>query len=174
MSIYGNDFINSILPLAISIFGLIFIFLYFPVGALLNATDRQIVNTAFMGITMAINIMLNLWLIPRYGAVGASIAAVLTNAFLWLGTLLWSTKIIKPSKNVARALIKALLAALIMLIAVIQLKQLVYWPLTIFIGGGIYAALLYVFRALTSGDIKILMKLFRKEIPLEAAVAQEK
>ena len=118
--------------------------------------------------------MLNLWLIPRYGAVGASIAAVLTNAFLWLGTLLWSTKIIKPSKNVARALIKALLAALIMLIAVIQLKQLVYWPLTIFIGGGIYAALLYVFRALTSGDIKILMKLFRKEIPLEAAVAQEK
>jgi len=163
LTIYGADFANSILPLEISIFGLVFIFLYFPVGALLNATDRQTVNTTFMGLTMALNIIMNLLLIPKYGAVGASIAAVSTNAFLWFGTMLWSMRTAKPSGYVARTLAKALIAVMIMSTAVLTLKQIIFWPLTILIGGVVYGGVLYALRALTVEDLHTFTKLFRKQ-----------
>ncbi len=159
LTIYGSDFANSIKPLMISIFGLIFIFLYFPVGALLNATDRQMVNTTFMGITMAANIVLNIALIPKYGAVGASIAAVLTNAFLWLTTLLWALRILRPSGYVFKVLIKTLMAVGLMAWVVLTFKTRIYWPLTMVIGAAVYIALHLLFRTLTRDDINKLIAL---------------
>ncbi len=163
LTVYGAEFTNSILPLQISIFGLIFIFLYFPIGALLNATDRQSINTAFMGFTMGANIVLNLFLIPRYGAVGASIAAVATNAFLWLGTLCVSIRIIRPSVLIIRTAIVALVASYIMAIAVIYLKQFIFWPITIIAGSVIYVGFLFAMRVISREDLRIVSKLFRKQ-----------
>lgn len=166
LNVYGADFQNSILPLQISIFGLVFIFLYFPVGALLNATGRQTVNTAFMGITMAANIVLNLLLIPRFGAVGASIAAVSTNAFLWLTTFTFAAHVLAPSGYVVRALMKTLIAVAAMFGAVLYLKSLIFWPLTIGAGALIYAAVHLLLHTLTRNDIQAIFKIFRKE-PIE-------
>ncbi|MBI4135689.1 flippase [Candidatus Uhrbacteria bacterium] len=165
LTVYGEDFANSILPLEISIFGLIFIFLYFPVGALLNATGRQTVNTTFMGITMGANIVLNLILIPRFGAVGASIAAVSTNAFLWLTTMLWSARVLAPSGYVARVLIKTLIAVAAMAALVIYLKAFIFWPLTILVGAAVYAAAHLLLRTLTYDDLQTVLKLFRRKLP---------
>lgn len=166
LTVYGADFFNSILPLKISIFGLIFIFLYFPVGALLNATGRQTVNTVFMGLTMGANIMLNLVLIPRYGAVGAAIAAVSTNAFLWLTTMLWATRVLTPSGYVVQALIKTLVAVAAMSAAVFYLKAVIFWPFTILVGAVVYVAVHLLLRTLTKEDIQTMLKLFRKQ-PIE-------
>lgn len=163
LTIYGQDFANSILPLEISIFGLVFIFLYFPIGALLNATDRQSVNTISMGITMAANIGLNLVLIPNYGAVGASIAAVSTNAFLAIVTLVWAMKVIHIPKEFWIVLLKTLIAVGVMSIGVLELKQYIFWPLTIVAGGLIYGACLYLFGAVTLEDIRSFRKIFKKE-----------
>lgn len=162
-SVYGAEFENSILPLQISIFGLIFIFLYFPVGALLNATDRQAVNTVFMGLTMLINVAINLALIPRYGAVGASIAAVSTAAFLFFGTFIWSAAFMRPSAIVIKTFFKTLIATLVMFAIVIYAKSIMFWPLSILIGAAAYGLLIYLFRALTREDIKKLTQLLRKE-----------
>lgn len=163
LTVYGADFTNSILPLKISIFGLIFIFLYFPVGALLNATGRQTVNTIFMGITMGANILLNLILIPRFGAVGASIAAVSTNAFLWLTTFIFAARVLAPSRYVVRALIKTLIAVAAMFSAVLYLKYLIFWPLTIAVGALIYTGVHLLLHTLTRNDIQTIFKIFRKE-----------
>ena len=46
--------------LSLLIFVLIPIFLDFPVGSLLNAANKQIIKTTIMGITMVINVLLNL------------------------------------------------------------------------------------------------------------------
>lgn len=166
LTLYGTDFTNSIAPLKISIFGLIFIFLYFPVGALLNATGRQTVNTAFMGLTMLANIVLNLVLIPRYGAVGASIAAVSTNAFLWLATMLWALRVLTPSRYVIVALFKTVAAVLLMAAAVWYLKHVIFWPLTILLGGIVYGAIHWLLRTISKSDFQTLLKLFRKQ-PIE-------
>lgn len=163
LTIYGSAFASSITPLKISIFGLIFIFLYFPVGAFLNASDRQSVNTFFMGLTMVANIILNLWLIPRFGAVGASIAAVSTNAFLWLGTLLWAYRLVHPTAAALNTLIKTLLAAMAMTVVVVQLKQILAWPLVVPIGGLVYVALQFIFRTIDKADLDTFRKLFYKQ-----------
>ncbi|MBI2552641.1 flippase [Candidatus Uhrbacteria bacterium] len=169
LTVYGGDFFNSILPLQISIFGLVFIFLYFPVGALLNATGRQTINTTFMGVTMGANIILNLLLIPRYGAVGASIAAVSTNAFLWLGTMLCAARVLAPSGYVVRVLIKTLAAVAAMAALVIYLKAFIFWPFTILAGAAVYAAAHLLLHTLTSDDLHAMLKLFSK-----AAIASNK
>lgn len=67
-------------------FGLIFVFLNYPVGNLLNAAHRQVRNTVHMGIALVVNVVLNLMLIPRsdiFGTyIGATIAAVVSSVVL--------------------------------------------------------------------------------------------
>lgn len=163
LSVYGSEFVQSILPLQISIFGLVFIFLYFPVGALLNATNRQVVNTVCMGITMVTNVILNLFLIPRYGAVGASVAAVATNAFLWIATLLMACRILRPSGYVVRAFLKTLVSVLVMAAVVHALSAIIFWPLTIAIGGFVYGACIIGLRVLAQEDRAMIFKLIDRK-----------
>lgn len=153
LKIYGQSFANSILPLEVSIFGLIFIFLYFPVGAMLNATDRQNVNTFFMGLTMTTNVILNLVLIPRFGVVGASISAVCTNAFLFFSTFLWSWRVVHPSKKFFLVFVKTIVSVVCMAAVVFTFKKIIFWPLTIFLGGLIYLGLLYLLRTFSPEEI---------------------
>ncbi len=80
--LYGDEFSGTVAPLKILMFSLIFAFLYWPAGSLLNATDRQAKNTIIMAITMVVNIVANAFLIPRLGAVGAAYAALLGNIVL--------------------------------------------------------------------------------------------
>jgi O-antigen/teichoic acid export membrane protein len=84
---YGPKFIGAALPLQVLIFSLVFAFLYWPVGSLLNAADRQKENTVVMGATMVLNIALNAILITRLEAVGAAWASLASNALLFFGAI---------------------------------------------------------------------------------------
>ena len=171
-TIYGAQFFQSIPILQVSIFGLVFIFLYFPVGALLNATDRQMVNTVCMGITMVLNIVLNLLLIPHLGGVGAAIAAVFTNAFLFFCTFFWSMRIIKPSVLVVRTFGKVLLAVIAMSVVVLEFKGRIFWPVAIVAGAAVYLVLLIVLRAIRKEDAAAFLKLLRKQPAVTPEAAQ--
>lgn len=70
-------------------------FLDYPVGALLNAARRQNVQTVLMGIVMALSIALNLILIPRFGAIGAAVAAISGNSILFIGGLAYAAKMVE-------------------------------------------------------------------------------
>lgn len=82
--LYGDDFSGAILPLQILPWVLIPIFLDFPIGSLLNATRRAGKKTLAMGITMAVNVIANFWLVPTYGPTGAAIAGVISFWVLFL------------------------------------------------------------------------------------------
>ena len=84
LTLYKEEFLPSVVPLMILIMSLLFSFISFPIGAMLNACNRQKTQTAIVGITLAVNIILNLILIPRYGATGAAIAAGVGNMLLAL------------------------------------------------------------------------------------------
>lgn len=84
LKIYGSQYQPSILALQIMMIGLIFVFLNFPVGALLNAANRQTQQTINLGITLISNALLNIILIPRFSYLGASAAIVLSMAILFL------------------------------------------------------------------------------------------
>jgi O-antigen/teichoic acid export membrane protein len=74
---------EAIWPLRISILALFFIFVNFPIGSLLNACDKQRKNLFFMSIVTVVSVASNLLLIPRYGAVGASITVLVTTAIMF-------------------------------------------------------------------------------------------
>jgi O-antigen/teichoic acid export membrane protein len=79
--LYGSAFAGSVAPLVILPWVLIPIFLDFPIGSLLNSTHRAHQKTTAMGITMVVNVLANLWLVPAYGPAGAAWAGVIS---FWL------------------------------------------------------------------------------------------
>ncbi|MBI2415085.1 MAG: flippase [Candidatus Kerfeldbacteria bacterium] len=60
----------------------VFLFANYPVGNLLNAANRQGINTLNMGLALAVNIILNIILIPRHTYIGAAIAGVVSAVVL--------------------------------------------------------------------------------------------
>ncbi|MFH1583027.1 MAG: flippase, partial [Candidatus Falkowbacteria bacterium] len=82
--IFKSGYNDAILPLQITMAAVIFMFLNFSVGSLLNACDRQKTNTVNMGIALAASVILNLILIPRLEAAGASLTVLLTNLFMFI------------------------------------------------------------------------------------------
>lgn len=172
-NIFGPAFAPSLLPLRISIFGLLFIFLYFPAGAALNASDRQGLNTAFMGVAMMANIALNLFLIPPFGATGASIAAVATNALLFCLAFSAVLKMIGWPKGALFLALKVTVAAVAMSVIVLETKSFLPWMLSMPLGALAFAFFIFVFGIIKKTDIELTRRIFRREKPTEAPPAHQ-
>jgi len=69
-------------PLQVLISSIIFSFISFPIGALLNACNRQTTQTKIVGSVLLINIVFNIILIPKIGVTGAAISALIGNVLL--------------------------------------------------------------------------------------------
>jgi len=80
--LFKNEFNESALLLKVSMLAVPFMFLGFPVGALLNACDRQKRNTINMAITAALSAVINIALIPRFGVLGACITTVVSSILM--------------------------------------------------------------------------------------------
>lgn len=142
---YPNGYEDSIVALRILVFVLLFIFLDFPVGSLLNAAHKQNIKTAVMGVTMLINLLLNILLIPRYGVIGACVAAVVSFVILFVGSFWFVRHIIDYNwMDLIRRLYHILVAGGLMVGGVLLLKPLFPLVFLVPIGGLIYVAALVV------------------------------
>src|SRR3989344_815372 len=72
LTIYPAEYAPAIVPMQILLASLLFAFIDFPVGALLNGCNRQGTQTTAMGIAMVVNVATNILLIPSYGVIGAA------------------------------------------------------------------------------------------------------
>ncbi|OGF46191.1 hypothetical protein A2533_04900 [Candidatus Falkowbacteria bacterium RIFOXYD2_FULL_35_9] len=155
--LFGQQFINSVLTLKILVFGLIFVFLNFPLGALLNGCDKQVTNTKLVGLVMALNIILNLIFIPQYSYIGAAAVFLVCHALLFLISLFVARKIIPYSRrNLILVFAKTILSAVIMTIAVLYLKQSMNLVLVMVIGAIIYIGVLYLVKGFSRQDMTYL------------------
>jgi len=93
--LYTSEYAASILPLQILLISLIFAFLDFPIGALLNGCNRQATQTKIMGAAMVVNVAMNFLLIPFLGVIGAAIAALVGNIVLMVSGYLFVPRIVK-------------------------------------------------------------------------------
>lgn len=75
---YGQRFLGSIPAMEVLPWVLIPIFMDFPVGALLNGTQKAHLKTLAMVVTMIINTVLNFVLVPKFGPLGAAWAGVVS------------------------------------------------------------------------------------------------
>jgi O-antigen/teichoic acid export membrane protein len=154
---------EAVWPLRISIIALFFIFLNFPVGSLLNACDRQRRNTANMAAVTIFSVIMNLIVIPRWGALGASLTVLLSNA-LMLSLGIYSMRgliIYRPDKNFT-ILWRSFLAAGLMAAIIWQGKEYVHVFLAVIAGALVYALGLVVSGALKKEDIKSIIGSFRR------------
>lgn len=154
LNIYTEEYTNSILPLQIMIFSIIFVFINFPVGALLNAAHKQVLNTWMMGIVMVVNICANIILIPMLSHVGASIAVMLSSIILFILGMYWSYSVSPFSlRSFLINIAKLFVASLVMFVTVMWLKSYIHYLLTIPVGAIIFVGSIYILHIFDRDEI---------------------
>jgi O-antigen/teichoic acid export membrane protein len=162
--LFKSGYTEAILPLQITIISLIFIFLNFAVGSLLNACDKQKINTMNMAAVLAASIISNIILIANFKAIGASITVLITNLLMFILGMRIVPKIIKfDSKSIIKTAVKAGASALIMIILVFYLKVLLNIFIVSIIGGAVYFICLYALGGFRKEDVLSVYESFIKK-----------
>ena len=162
--IYTAEFIGAILPLQVLIASIVFLFMNFALSSVLNACNKQITNTRNLGITMLINVILNIILIQKLGVWGAALASSISTVILFSLNLQAVIYLISVRWQIIRSLCIALLSSLLMAWSVIYFKEIIWWPLTIFIGAVVYFGLMFITKTLQFKEILYLRNsLFNKD-----------
>lgn len=162
--IYTEEFSFAILPLQILIFSIPFLFINFSLANFLNATDNQKINTRNLGIVMIINIILNFILIKYFGVLGAASASTISTILLFLINLRYV--VIKTGGRLIKykLVFNTIFSGIIMFLSVYYLKNIIFWPLTIFTGSIIYFMLMFLSKTISKKDFNFIKEslFFRK------------
>lgn len=157
-TIYGPDFTGAVPILQLLIWLLMFMVVTNIGSPLLTATHRERLNMYIILVCAILNILLNLALIPLYGAIGSSIASLLTiglvNAVLMIYFIredLRGAKILGPLVKVAIS--SVVMAAAILLI---NANNLVLYVL---MGAAVYFVTLLLIGGLSKDDVDFARKI---------------
>lgn len=157
------EYFEAKLSLQIIMVALVFVFINFPIGSILNACDRQKTNTNNMGIALILSIILNLILIPKFQAVGASITVLITNFVMFMLGIYTVPKIATINFNkIYPVLLKALTSAAIMATLVYYLKNYLNIFIVVFLAATLYFSLLFIFGAFKKEDVMSVYRSFKK------------
>jgi O-antigen/teichoic acid export membrane protein len=163
LKVYTNQYLNSVLPLQILILSLLFLFLNFPLGSLLNACNRQTRNTIHIGIVMIINIVLNVIFIPKYSYIGAAVISTVSTIIMFALQMYVARQIVDFSyKNILINYWKIFLSSILMFLAINYLKNSVNFVILIVLGALIYGLVMFLLKAITKEDFKLIFKSFSR------------
>ncbi|HAM88533.1 MAG: hypothetical protein US83_C0014G0022 [Candidatus Falkowbacteria bacterium GW2011_GWC2_38_22] len=160
--VFKPEYFEAVLPLRIIMASLLFIFINYPIGSLLNACDRQKTNTRNIAIVLACSVVLNFVLIPKFQSVGASITVLVTNILMFMLGIFEAPKIINfNAGKIFIIFLKVLTAGSLMGIFVYFLKNTL--PILIVIPGGaiVFAICSIAIGAIKIADIKSVLKTAR-------------
>ncbi|MFH0815121.1 MAG: flippase [Candidatus Falkowbacteria bacterium] len=160
---YGAEYLPGVEALKILGIAMIFVFLNYPIGALLNACDRQKLNVSLYGATMCVNAALNFLLIPKFSYVGAAIAFLISHGLLFVVNLYFARQIINYSgARLFKILFKTVLSGLVMLACVLMLKTRINIFIVIAIAAPVYLIVLYLIRGFGKEQIKFFKEIFSR------------
>jgi len=143
--IYKPEYAPAVPVLQILLISLIFGFLAFTTGALLNATNHQKIQTSLLGVSLVISVVLNLILLPRLGIIGAAVSATISNFVLLLGGFVFSRRyVVISGRNLWKYFNQAFWPAVVMAVVVYLLVQKINFLITIPIGVLVYFILLWL------------------------------
>lgn len=156
VSLAGEGFSESATVLRLLVFVLIPIFLDFPIGSLLNAANRQVTKTVIMGVTMVVNIALNVWWIPLFGVVGAALSALVSFWILFLIGLYFVPQMISGYRvqRLVHLVVPVLFSAACMGLVARVVSSNWHFIAAIITGGFLYVALLYLTKAISCEELK--------------------
>lgn len=143
--LYGIEYLPSVPILRILLVSLFFSYLSIISGALLNATNRQKIQTGLIATVLVVNVVLNLILIPKFGIIGAAYAALFSNIMLWIfGLAFVRTVIALPSRKLFGHGLHIFSLAIFMAVLVYFLTLNMSFILTVPVGAAVYAILLFL------------------------------
>ena len=157
--IFGAEYVHSIIALQILVWSSVFIFLSGAFGRLFESLNMQIMVTKVTGTCAALNVILNLLLIPRYSYVGASIATVMTEFAALILVFIWSLRIgyAIPNKKLLDVS-KIAIASIIMGAFIIYFNNLNLLILVL-LSALLYFIFLYIFKGIEKEDIDLLKRI---------------
>lgn len=166
IKLYKPQYAPAVPVLQILLVSLIFTFLSFITGAVLNASNNQKIQTLLLTLALIVNVVCNLFLIPRLGIIGAAISALISSAVLCGAGFWYCNKIIAIDKNILFKYInQSFWPALIMGMLCYFLSARLHFVIIIPLGVAIYLILFF----LTGGiDKQIILqnynKIFKREV----------
>jgi O-antigen/teichoic acid export membrane protein len=154
---------EAVPALKISILSLPFIFINLIGTSFLNACNRQKINTLNIGITMAVNVLLNVICIPLWNHVGASVAALVSSLVLFSLNIFWIQRItpLRAGWFFGR-LTRPIIATVVMVVALLFLRNFSVF-LQLPIGIIIYFVSLLAAGGLPREDRAVFLSIFRRK-----------
>lgn len=163
--VYGNDYLPAVPVLYVLSFLILRSALGFW-GVIFSAKEKPEYPVYISFFAMILNIILNYFMILRWGIVGAGIATVVSNVFSWVALAYLSKIMFNVFPRVGH-LVKPLVSSLIMFYVISQFKtsSLFEGGLVVLIGAVTYFAILLLFRGLIKEDFEYLRMIlgFRKD-----------
>lgn len=153
----------SILPLRILIISLVFSFVSFPIGAFLNACNKQNIQTGITAVILFFNFTLNLILIPKFSAVGAAISALAGNILLAALGYFFVVKFTAIRQApVMKMIVKLLVAALVMAVFLIYSRFIGNIFARVILASAVYLAATLAMKVIAVGELKQIISLMKK------------
>ena len=158
---FGRQYLDSILPFQILSIFIPIRFLSATTGPLLNSINRENLRTFGVGLGALINIIVNIILIPIVGYIGACIATVFSEIFLYF-ILFYFIKISYKKISLHHLLIKPIVASCIMGIFIYYLININIF-LLVLLSSIIYFCIILLLRVITQDEWKLIQELFKRE-----------
>jgi O-antigen/teichoic acid export membrane protein len=155
--IYGMEYINSVSSWRILLAGVTFMFLWSVFVVILNSTNRPHIPLIGVGVGSATNIILNLFLIPKFGYIGTSVSTVVSEIVLFCYLLIALSRNGFKLKLIENAVKPMLASAASMGIIFLFLKG--NEVMAVLIGAIGYFAALYIFGFFNEEEKKLLRSL---------------
>ena len=152
--IYGSKFLPSAMALEILIWAEFFIFIDVLLSQMLFSINKENITMINAGLGAALNIGLNLVLIPRLGIEGSALATLATEFYFFVISFI-VLKRYGHSVNLRNLLFKPLIATSIMALFITTFSRLHLFML-IPMSAALYFAILYLIRYVSDEDIKLI------------------
>jgi len=158
------EFSASIPALQILIWAVVFLYIEYPFGSLLNATQNERRNTVNRGIQFITFVALNLILIPLHGFMGAVYAAIFCSVLIvFLGYICARNIVSVFDKRTVITIIKLIISSTVMGISVHWLKAEYSFLLIIPIAAFVYFVMLLLLRVWKKSDLDWLMTVISRK-----------
>ena len=159
--LFDPEFSAAYLPLRWLSLVLFMIFIYHAFAVTLNSIGKQHIFAIILGIAMAVNILMNFFLIPKYNVLGASLAAIASGMSVLVCTIPFILKQIDFSW-IKIFIPKVLLAACILSLIIYLIRDW-HFIFIIFIIVFTYALILILLRIFSVSDFKEYTQIFIKK-----------
>jgi O-antigen/teichoic acid export membrane protein len=153
--VFGHAFADngSATALSILIWSFFFDVISGPAGAIIVVSlEQELMKIAFLsGILAALNIALNLFMIPAWGIIGASISTLMCSFVRFILLIFIAQRAMAAEMKMLKLLIKPSLCALLLLLSLIVLQSLGL-IMAVTTGCIVYVAALFSMKVVTTDD----------------------